>query len=320
MAGAFYSTDTPESCWEEWKKILIPFALGREFRDIEDFHQQMEPLSLSPFTRAGLENALWHLQAQKDGKPLFQLLGSEGRPVPSGLAVGMYDSVPELLKAIERYLSHGYQRLKIKIAPGWDIEPVRAVQRAFPDIPLMVDANAAYTLRDVEIFQRLDDFDLLMIEQPLAKDDLEGHAQLQRQIRIPICLDESIDSLDSLEQAARLGSCRIVNIKIQRLGGLLPALRVHHRCQELGLPVWCGTMPELGLGQAFGLHLATLPNFQYPSDIHPSLRFFQDDIVEPLIEIDRQGWISIPQGVALGFRVVDSKLQKYLFAQTEGTC
>src|SRR3990167_10800080 len=232
-----------------------------------------------PFSTAfpgipGVETAFWDLEAQKRGLPLHKLLGGERINVESGLAVGIYPSVGALLAAIERYLVEGYKRVKVKIQPGWDVEPLLAVRGEFGRLKLMADANCAYSRNDVDHLKALDDFEMMMIEQPLPKGDLEGHATLQAMMSTPICLDESATDLRTLRKAIEFGSCRIVNIKIQRVGGLKHAKEMHDLCSQAGIPVWGGTMPELGIGGAQTLHLSTLPNFHFPTDVESSKRWF----------------------------------------------
>jgi len=292
MAGSFYSSDTPESCWRELKDSLALAMEGRSFDSLDAACDWIDAQAASPFSKAGLEGAFWDLERQRTGQPLHRLLGATKDTADSGLAVGLYDTVPDLLRTIERHLRDGYKRVKIKICPGHDVELVRAVRQEFGGIPLMTDANAAYTLADAGVYERLDDFGLLMFEQPLAGAALEDSAALQARLRTPICLDESLESLDDLERAFALGSFRIANIKIQRVGGLRNALRVYRRCLELGLGVWIGTMPELGIGCWHGAALAALGGCNYPTDVEASLRWFRDDIIRPMIEV-RGGEITL---------------------------
>lgn len=311
MPGTFYSPETPDSSWQELAERLIPFWLDHSAAPPEQIATWIEEVSPDPFARAGLEGACWDLLCRRQGKPLWEALGATNRPVPSGAAIGLYDTIEELLQRVERFLGEGYRRVKIKIQPGWDIEPVRAVREAIGDFPLMVDANAAYTLADVKIFEELDRFGLLMFEQPLAKGALEEMAELQRRVRTPVCADESAESPAALEEILRLGAARIVNIKVQRVGGLAPARAMYERAARAGMPCWMGTMPELGIASAQALHLATLDGFTYPSDIESSLRWFHDDIVTPLLEIDREGYLHIPPGPGSGWRVDPEKLERY---------
>ena len=245
--------------------------------------------------------------------PLARLLGGSKSTVDSGLAVGLYEQMSEMLRRIAHYLADGYKRVKIKIEPGSDVELVRAVRGEFGDIPLFVDANGAYSLDDIDIFRRLDDFNLMMFEQPFPGPDLEQLAQLQAQMKTPVCLDESLESADDLRRAIALGSLRIANFKIQRVGGFHHALEMLAICRRHRIPAWVGTMPELGIGQAQGVALASLDGFTYPTDVEASLRWFQDDIVAPLIGV-RAGEIGVPDTPGLGYEVLLDKLARYQVA------
>lgn len=311
MAGSFYSSETPESTWNDLCDTIVPRLLRDRPEGVERVNGILDQIGGNPFARAGVETAFWDVEGQRSGLPLFRMLGGEREEVECGLAVGIYPSVPEMLRVVERYLSDGYRRLKIKIQPGWDVEALRAVRGEFGDIALMVDANCAYRVTDLEHLRRLDDFGLMMVEQPLPKDDLEGHARLQAAMATPVCLDESATDLSTIERAIALKSCRIVNIKIQRVGGLLAARRIHDLCSARGIPVWGGTMPELGIGSAQTVHLATLPNFLYPTDVQSSLRWFVDDCIEPLLEA-RAGMIRIPPGEGNCYRLDAKKVSRYL--------
>jgi o-succinylbenzoate synthase len=239
--------------------------------------------------------------------------------VQSGLAVGLYPSIVGLLKTVETHLAEGYRRLKIKIRPGSDVELVRAVRQHFDEIPLMVDANGAYTIDDLETFQALDEFDLLMFEQPMKAGDLDGLTRLQKAVITPVCLDESADTLEQTAEAIRREACRIVNLKIQRVGGLGPARAIHDLCHQHGIACWVGSMPELGIGQAFGIHLATLANCKYPTDVEPSARWFVDDYVVPALELSAPGIFSVPNRPGLGFEIDAAKVRRYQIRQEEFT-
>ncbi|MFN2531354.1 MAG: o-succinylbenzoate synthase [Pyrinomonadaceae bacterium] len=311
MSGSFYSEDTPDSTWVTLTEQLVPmlFKIGKV--EPFEFHTHLREVIGEPFAKAGIEGALWDCRAQSQGVPLCQLLGASVRPISSGVAIGIFDHVDELIERVQRYLGQGYQRVKIKIQPGWDLQAVEAVRQQFPRVPLMVDANAAYSLADQEIFRELDKFNLMMIEQPLAKDAHQEAAQLQRFLRTPICADESADSIDSLTSLIELKAARIVNIKIQRVGGLSEALLMLKLSRAAGLHCWVGTMPELGVASAQGLHLATHPGFTFPTDIEASLRWYVDDVIEPLIDIDRDGFIHLQSGAGTGFRVSREKLERH---------
>lgn len=314
MPGAFYSPETPDSSWHELEQRLVPFWLANPSAHPEELAARLEEVSPDPFARAGLEGACWDLLARRLNRPLFELLGSRKRPVPSGVAIGLYETLEELVERVGRFLAEGYRRVKIKVQPGWDIEPVRAVRERFGSIPLMVDANAAYTLADAGVFQELDRFDLMMYEQPLAKGAIEEAAELQRRVRTPICADESAESPAALEEILRLGAARILNIKVQRVGGLAVARRMYQQAVRAGMGCWLGTMPELGVASAQALHLATLDGFNYPTDVEASRRWFVDDLIDPLLEIDREGYLHIPDGPASGWEVDREKLARYRVA------
>jgi O-succinylbenzoate synthase len=259
----------------------------------------LAPVKGHPMAKAALEMAVLDCELKARGEPLAAFLGSVRDAVPSGVSVGIAGSVPELLDTVAAYLDQGYMRVKLKIEPGWDVEPVRAVRERFgDDLLLQVDANTAYTLADARHLARLDAFDLLLIEQPLAEDDVAGHSVLSGQMRTPICLDESITSAAAAVDAIGRGACSIVNIKAGRVGGYLEARRVHDVCAALGVPVWCGGMLETGLGRAANLALASLANFTLPGDISASDRYWHTDITTPFVL--EEGRIRVPTGPGLG--------------------
>lgn len=317
MSGSFYSVETPDSAWAVLSADLIPEVLRAGAVDVTHFYEQMRLLPANAFAKAGLEGALWDAYAQTLQLPLCQLLGARPRPVPSGVAIGIYDQVAELLDRVERYIAEGYQRVKIKIEPGWDVEPVAAVRARFSDLPLMVDANGAYTIADAAVFRELDTYNLMMIEQPFAREAHAEAAELQRQLRTPLCADESAESMEALASLIAEGAARIINIKVQRVGGLSEARLMLESARSAGLECWVGTMPELGVASAQGLHFATLDGFTYPTDIEASTRWYVDDVIEPGIEIDKRGFIQVPSGPGTGYRVAREKVQKYSIAAEE---
>ena len=313
MAGSFYSADTPASCWLQLCTQLAPAMMDREFNNLDSASAALDAMAGSNFAKVGIETALWDLEAQRLGLPLHRLLGATRDWAESGLAVGLYDSTTQLLDTIAKYLLDGYKRVKIKICPGHDVELVRAVRARFGNIPLMTDANASYTIEHLPIFLELEKFGLLMYEQPLAGGALEDSATLQRALKTPICLDESLETFADLERAAALGSFKIANIKIQRVGGFRNALRLYERCRQLGLSIWIGTMPELGIGQAQGAALAALEGCGYPTDVEASFRWFRDDIIDPFLEV-HDGRIECPSRPGLGYAINASKLERYQVA------
>ena len=311
MSGSFYSDDTPDTVWRALGETLVPLALGESEIDVPRFYERLREVPGEAFAKAGLEGALWDAHARAQGTTLCEALGGRPKPIPSGLAIGIYDTVGELIERVGRYVAQGYRRVKIKIQPGWDVEPVEAVRKSFPGVPLMVDANAAYTLADAAVFRRLDAYGLMMFEQPLARGAHADSAELQRQLKTPVCADESADSLADVEEIIKLGAARIVNIKIQRVGGLSEARLMLKRVRAGGLGCWLGTMPELGVASAQGLHLAALDGFDYPTDIEASSRWFVDDVIEPQITIDREGFITPPPGAGTGYEVSREKVRAY---------
>jgi O-succinylbenzoate synthase len=310
MSGSFYSSDTPESCWLELRDTLVPALTGKTFESPLAAAKCISAMSGSKFARVGLETAFWDIEARRQGKPLYQLLGGTSKPVESGLAVGLYDDSRDLLRTIERYLKDGYKRVKIKIERGRDIELVRAVRETFGNIPLFVDANGAYDLSDIEVFKTLDDYGLMMFEQPFPGGMLLEVAELQRQVRTPVCLDESLETETDVRRAIHLGSMKIANIKIQRVGGFTSALAIYEICKAHDIPVWVGTMPELGIGQAQGMALATLSHCAYPTDVEASLRWFRDDIISPVLSVE-DGYLHPTSSPGLGFEVDPAKLKQY---------
>jgi O-succinylbenzoate synthase len=318
-AGFGYSEDTPEGCWDDLRTAIAPSLIGQSIDSPAAIAALASTWSGSRFAAAGAENALWDLLGQAHHATVAGLLGAIDEQislgVQSGLAVGLCSSIVSLLKTIETHLAEGYRRVKIKIQPGSDVELVRAVRQHFGEIPLMVDANGAYTAADLDVFRALDEFDLLMFEQPMKARDLDGLALLQQTVTTPVCLDESADTHEQTAEAIRRGVCRIVNIKIQRVGGLGPARAIHDLCHRHGIACWVGSMPELGLGQAYGIHLASLANCKYPTDVEPSARWFVDDYVVPPLELAAPGLFTVPSRPGLGFQVDAAKVRRYQVRQ-----
>lgn len=306
MSGSFYSSDTPESCWDDLRNVILPAMMESDCETIAEWNEKLDGLTASNFAKTGFETAMWDLEAVRQGYSLHELLGGERTRVESGLAVGLYETIDETLRATERYLGEGgYKRVKLKIEPGRDVELIRAARKAFGQIPMFVDANGAYTMKDVDVFRELDEFGLMMFEQPFAGGMLEELAELQTQVKTPICLDESLDSIEAFHKAAELGSGKIANIKIQRVGGLYNARRLHDAAKDAGIPCWMGTMPELGLGSVQAAALASLDNCLFPTDVESSSRWFVDDIVTPALEV-KDGMIEL-----CDWRVDFQKLAQY---------
>ena len=298
-----YSYETVGTALHVIRDYLAPAILGEPLRDISDLAQRLAPFRGHNMAKAGLELAFMDLCARLRFQSLSHLIGGTRERIPVGVSLGIQPSIDLLLDRVDRYLGLGYQHIKLKIKPGWDISIVREVRRRNPDILLSVDANAAYTLADLDHLRVLDDFGLLMIEQPLEHDDLMDHAQLQSKLSTAICLDESITGIKRAKQALDLGSCRIINIKIGRVGGYSQALGIHDLCYDQGIPVWCGGMLESGIGRAHNIALASLPGFVLPGDISASSRYFARDLIVPEVTVSAGGTVIAPLGPGLGFNV-----------------
>ena len=309
----YYCPETTGTCWHILEDFLAPAVLGRDWSTIEELTAFYRPVKGNRFAKAGLEMACWDALARSTGVPLHRMLGGTRPEILSGVSLGIESSVDVLFEQIGRYLDEGYRRIKLKIAPGWDVEVVRKVRERHPEILLQVDANSAYTLDDLPTLQALDDFDLLLIEQPLAHDDIIDHARLQAALRTPICLDESIHSAEDARKAIEIGACRIINIKVSRVGGLLEAKRVHDVCQARGIPVWCGGMHEFGIGRAANVAVSSLPGFTLPGDVSGSDKYYAEDIVDPPI-LARRGAIAMFEGPGLGVEPMLDRIE----AQTLG--
>jgi len=298
----FYNEEWTESAWLILRDYAAPRIVGRSLESAAEAAPLTAHIRGHRMARGGLEAALWDLEARLKGLPLYRLIGGGAhREIPCGVSIGIQDSVDQLLAKIEQELAAGYQRIKIKIKPGWDVEVLAQVRRRFPEIRLMADANSAYTLADAERLRRLDEYYLMMIEQPLAHDDIIDHAELQRRLQTPICLDECIRSAHHAEKAIRLGACRIINIKLGRVGGFSEARRVHDVAQAAGIPVWCGGMLESGVGRAHNIALSTLPNFRLPGDVSASKRYWRQDIITPPVEVSPRGTIAVRDEPGFGY-------------------
>jgi len=308
-----YSYETVGTALHVIRDYLAPAILGEPVSDIAELARRLAPFRGHNMAKAGLELAYMDLIARLKGESLSQLIGGTRDRIPVGVSLGIQPSLEHLLERVDRYLGLGYQRIKLKIKPGWDIGIVSEVRRRHPDILLSVDANCAYTLADVDHLKSLDEFGLLMIEQPLEHDDLIDHAQLQAKIATSICLDESITGIGRARQALELGSCRIINIKIGRVGGYSQALGIHDLCYAKGIPVWCGGMLESGIGRAHNIALASLPGFVLPGDISASSRYFARDLIVPEVTVSADGTVAAPRAPGLGF---DVNLD-YIIARTE---
>ncbi len=305
-----YGSETTETAWHILKDFLIPLLFKKNVVEPEDFAREAGVYRGNRMAKAGLELALWDLKAKKLGLPLHKLYGGVRQEIEAGVSCGIEDSIPELVDRIGAYLGQGYRRIKIKIKPGWDAGACAAARRAYPDVMLQADANGAYSPADAERIKALDVYGLLMIEQLFPPYDLWEHSKLQREMKTPLCLDESILSLDTAKAAFEMGSCRIINIKVGRVGGPVEMRKIHDYCEAHGVPVWCGGMLESGVGRAHNLHIASLPNFKFPADLSASRRYYKEDIIDPFIELSGPGMIRVPDGPGIGVNPVEARIRK----------
>ncbi|MBN2198866.1 MAG: o-succinylbenzoate synthase [Candidatus Aminicenantes bacterium] len=306
----FYSYETTSTAWHVLSKFLIPLVLQQGISRPEDYAWEARRFRGHPMAKAGLELALWDLQAKKAGVPLARMYGGTREAIDVGVSLGIEDSIPELLERVEYFIGEGYRRIKLKIKPGWDVEVVKRVREDHPEMLLQADANGAYSLKDKGGLMMLDAFDLLLLEQPFPPYDLWDHSRLQKEMSTPICLDESIIGEDTARQALEIGSCRVINIKVGRVGGFVEARKVHDVCRRAGIPVWCGGMLESGIGRAHNLHIASLPNFKLPSDLSASKRYYREDLIDPPIELERDGTIKVPEEPGIGVHPVEARIKR----------
>jgi O-succinylbenzoate synthase len=306
----YYLPETNATVLHVLKDFLAPLAFSLDIEDPRAVLPALSRVRGHRMAKAVLEMAVWELLARRAGAPLYKLLGGRGGTIAAGVSVGLQRDTAALVEKVEQEVTAGYRRIKIKIKPGKDRELVQALRARFPSMPLMVDANSAYELADAPLFRELDAYDLMMVEQPLAWDDIVDHATLQRQIQTPVCLDESIDGPDDARRAIDLGSCRIINIKVGRVGGFAEAIAVHDVCRANGIPVWCGGMLESGIGRLANVHLQTLPGFTLPGDTSASARYFAEDLVDPPVVVSREGMITVPEGPGIGHEIIWSRVEK----------
>jgi o-succinylbenzoate synthase len=308
FSSPWYTEETVQTSYHVLKDFLIPLLLKKGIRHADEAFLLFNSVRRNQMAKAALETALWDLQARIEGLPLSALIGGDMDSIPAGVVVGN-PNLPEALKQIEGYLEEGFKRVKVKISPKDDFQYISGIRKHFPELPLMADANSAYTLEDVNRLKALDDFGLLMIEQPLGYDDIIDHAKLQSQIKTPICLDESIVSYADARKAVELGSCKVINIKIGRVGGLGEAKRIHDYCVAKGIPVWAGGMIEFGVSRAHNIALASLPGFTIPGDISGSGRYWEEDIIQPEIMV-HNGMIKMPERPGIGFELNKKRMKE----------
>lgn len=307
----YYLPETNGTVAHIVRDFLTPLTLGRVFESPEETDGLFSGIRGNEMAKAAMEMAIWDLFARTKGEPLGTTLGGDGREaIAAGVSIGLQDDIPTLLRRVGVEVAAGYQRIKIKIKPGRDLELVHAIRNEFPRIPLMVDANSSYKLDDAEMLRGFDAFHLMMIEQPLAWNDIVEHSKLQPQIVTPICLDESITSPAAAESAISIGACGIINIKAGRVGGLLNSKRIQAIAAAHRIPVWCGGMLESGIGRLANVHLQTLPGFTLPGDTSASARYFEEDLIEPGVTVDATGRIHVPKGPGLGHEIVWSRVDR----------
>src|SRR5579859_5204239 len=299
----FYSSEWIESAWPTLMHYLIPALLGKRVESGRDCPPLYAKVRAHRMAKAALENAVWDAEATQKKQPLWKLLGGVRREIPCGVSIGIQDSIEQLLEKIQIELTAGYRRIKVKVKPGWDVNVLERIRSRWADITLSCDANSAYTLDDVEHLKKFDQFNLLMIEQPLWHDDFYFHARLQRQLKTRICLDEAIRTARDAKAALELESCGIINIKVGRVGGFSEALKIHDSCYKRGIPVWCGGMLESGIGRAHNIALSSLPGFTLPGDVSASKRYWKEDIIGPEVEVAGNGTIKISDDIGTGYKV-----------------
>jgi O-succinylbenzoate synthase len=313
----YYLPETNQTVLHVLRDFLVPLAFGLEIAHPRELPGAFARVRGHEMAKAALEMAVWELYARRERAPLYRVLGGRGGPIASGVSIGLQPSTAALMERVVEEVAAGYRRVKIKIKPGHDRELVEAVRARFPELPLMVDANSAYTLADVPLFRDMDRHSLTMIEQPLSWDDTVDHATLQRQIRTPVCLDESIHSGEDARRALQLGACRVINIKAGRVGGFAGSLAVHDVCRAASVPVWCGGMLESGIGRLANVHLQTLPGFTLPGDTSASARYFEEDLVDPPVVVSPAGTIDVPEKPGIGHEIVWPRVEKATTFQEE---
>ncbi|MFK2824786.1 o-succinylbenzoate synthase [Bacillus sp. B190/17] len=306
----FYSEETLQTNWHMIEDFLIPLLKDKDISHPDEITSLFEPIKKNNMAKAAIEGAVWDLYAKRKGIPLYQALGGENTTIDVGISIGIQETVDDLLHIIKTHVDEGYKRIKVKIKPGWDVDVIREIRCSFPDILLMADANSAYRLEDLPELKKLDEFQLMMIEQPLASDDIVDHAVLQRELQTPLCLDESIHSYEDARKALQLGSCKIINIKIGRVGGLTESKKIHDLCKENSIPVWCGGMLEAGVGRAHNIALTTLSHFTMPGDTAASSRYWERDIIQPEVTV-QGGVIQVRDQAGIGYDMDLEAVKKF---------
>lgn len=306
----WYNEETIETNLHMLEDFLVPLVLEKEIGHPDEVNELFAFIRKNNMAKSTIEGAIWDLYAKRNQLTLAEALGGKADKIEVGISIGIQENVADLVGLVRGYVEEGYKRIKVKIKPGYDIEVLRELRNHFPNVPLMADANSAYTLQDIDLLKQLDEFNLTMVEQPLASDDIIDHATLQKELATPVCLDESIHSLEDTRKALELGSCKIINIKIGRVGGLTEAKKIHDYCMERGVPVWCGGMLESGIGRAHNVALTTLPNFILPGDTAGSSRYWEEDIISPEVVVE-EGYITVPTAYGIGYEPNLEVMEKY---------
>ncbi|MFY3791228.1 o-succinylbenzoate synthase [Ureibacillus sp. MALMAid1270] len=309
----WYTEETVKTCWHMLEDFLIPLILHKEISHPDEVSEIFKSIRKNNMAKATIEGALWDIYAQQTNQSLAEALGGKKDKIEVGISIGIQDSIEKQLAVVDQSINNGYKRIKVKIKPGWDVGLIRILREHFPDVPLMADANSAYTLDDIDVLKQLDEYHLMMIEQPLASDDIIDHAKLQKHIKTPICLDESITSLEDVTKAIELGSCGVINVKIGRVGGLTEAKKIHDYCAANGVPVWCGGMLEAGIGRAHNIALTSLSNFVLPGDTAGSSHYWEEDIITPEVVV-QDGYINVPRENGIGFTPNIDAIERFTIA------
>lgn len=315
FSSPWYSEETVETNKHMMEQFLIPLLLESPIEHPDEVSKRFESIRRNNMAKSALEGAVWDLYAKRNNNPLYKELGGRKQQIDVGISIGIQPTANELVHVVEGFVNEGYKRMKVKIKPGADYEMLKEVRRHFPDILLMADANSAYTLEDIDTLKKLDELNLMMIEQPLSHDDIIDHAKLQSELATPICLDESIHSIEDARKAVELGSCKIINIKIGRVGGLTESKKIHDYCAQQGIAVWCGGMLEAGIGRAHNIALTTLPQFVLPGDTAASSRYWEKDIIVPEVIVEN-GVIHVPDKPGIGYEVNRQVLESYRVDKT----
>jgi o-succinylbenzoate synthase len=309
-----YNYETCGTAWHVIKDFIAPLILGKEIQDADDFQKHVEKIRGHHLAKAGVEMALWDLWGKRDGKSLKEMFGGTRDKIEVGVSIGIQESASALVRTVDSYLQNGYNRVKIKIKPGREVEETVAVRAAYPNLRLQVDANSAYTLESAQVLKKIDDLNLLLIEQPLFEDDIWDHRLLQAEFKTPICLDESVVSSRHARYALEMKACKIINVKPARVGGLSQGIAIHNLCHEQNVPVWCGGMLETGIGRASNLALASLPGFVLPGDISASDRYYHRDITNERFVLNDDSTITVPTGPGLGVTMDEEALKQFTLA------